>query len=71
MGVLRAPCCSEISEVLIVFSWAFTLYQVDYRSASKTILDGTIFVKIMSWNTSVPKLIRSVSDSFLERSLLM
>ena len=29
-----------------------------------------IFVTIMSWNTPIPKVICSVSDSFLERSAL-
>ena len=57
----------------------FTLYRIDYRSAPKTISDrpsvhiwprrsGTVPVTITSWNAPIPKVIRSVSYSFLERS---
>ena len=60
----------------------FTLYRINYQSAPKTISDsssvhtwpnwsGTIFVTIIAWNASIPKVFRSISDSFLERSAIV
>ena len=57
----------------------FTLYRIDYHSATKTISDrpsvhiwhrrsGTIPVTTVSWNAPIRQVIHSVSDSFLERS---
>ena len=59
----------------------FTLYRIDNRSAPKAISDSpsvhtccnlssTIFVILMTRNTPILKVRRSVSDSFLERSAL-
>ena len=71
---------SVIVSFLEVYVWTmFTQNWIDNRSALKTIPDrppvhtwhhrsGTIFVTITSWNAPIPKVIRSVSDRFLEPS---
>ena len=56
----------------------FTLYKTDNRNALKTIPDrlcshlahwsSTISLMITSWNAPIPKVARSESDRFLERS---
>ena len=46
----------------------FTLHWIDQPRAPKVLSSGTIFVTIMTGNAPILKVVRSVSDSFLERS---